>query len=262
MCPTAGVRAAVVVTAGVGCVPDGGCAGRRSAMVGCGPGWSCRPRSGRGGVTAGFGAWGRERPPSRVCGCGCRSGSADFEAVRPQGPQGLNRRHGARFEGRGRGPLAPADRPAAVLLLLGREVVQRTGHLGVREPRAREGARRLRVVVREVVLARGVAGGTGNASRFEASSAARRCSRTSRPRRSAVASARGRSGTESRKVTAAWISYGWDTWRDSTACQQKSVARNSQACQTSLRCSRPTTGPVVSRSLGGPSTTGRKGAVG
>ncbi len=55
--------------------------------------------------------------------------------------------------------MAPSDGPAAVGLLLSREVVQGAGHLVVREPRAREGARRPRVVVREVVLAGGVAGG-------------------------------------------------------------------------------------------------------
>ncbi|GAA3496824.1 hypothetical protein GCM10019016_039250 [Streptomyces prasinosporus] len=69
-------------------------------------------------------------------------------------------------------------------------------------------------------------------------------------------------GDPSRKDTAARTSYGRAPSSDSTACQQKSVARNSQACHTSLRCSRPTTGPVACNRPGGSSTTGTEGAVG
>ena len=79
--------------------------------------------------------------------------------------------------------------------------------------------RGLRVVVREVVLTRRVAGRYGVRLRpLRDPAAASRCSRTSRPSRSAAASARGRSGAPSRKATAASISYGWDFSRDSTAC--------------------------------------------
>ncbi len=58
------------------------------------------------------------------------------------------------------------------------------------------------------------------------------------------------------------VPRGWDFSSDSAACRQKSVARNSHACHASLRCGRPTAGPVADSSPGGSSTTGTKGAAG
>lgn len=84
-----------------------------------------------------------------------------------------------------------------------------------------------------------------------------------RPSRSPAAWARGRSGVDSRTAgRAAWISYGCDRSRVSTAVRQMSVARNSHACHTALWRSTPTTGPVVSGVPGGSVTTGVNGATG
>lgn len=85
----------------------------------------------------------RGRPPGETRRCPGKGALLSRRHGRtPSGCAGTRSSPSGGPPGRGPGPLAPADGPAAVLLLLGREEVQEACRLLVREPRARQGVRR------------------------------------------------------------------------------------------------------------------------